>query len=482
VKVSSERIEGAQVVMTIEIEPERLDQARERALRKLAPRAKVPGFRPGKAPANLIRQYFGEERILDEALDELVPQAYVEAVKADESIEPIAQPRLVVETTDPLVVKATIPVRPTVELGEYRSVRVTPEPIVVDESRVDDVLQEIRRSQATFEPVETPIKWRDRVRLEVEAWVEVEGAAPTLVDPSGKPLVASKQREPLVQKQEADLQLVEERDVLFPGFEEQLLGHKRGDTFEFELPVPDDIGSEKLAGKQAHFTVTVLETKEEVLPAEDDEFAKQVGDGFESLEALKQRIRDDIRESEERGQRARLEDEIVSKLAAEASVEYPSVMLEAEVDRMMHDQAGYMESREQMERFLAAIGRTEEQLRDDMRPIADERLRRSLVVARVAEVEEIAVSDEEIDEELGRLIASAGDQASRVRQLFSRPEGRSTIRRNVLTRKTLDRLLEIAGGAAAAQAEPEAEPPVGANATVPAGAEEQAPTKEGTPT
>ena len=118
-KVSTERIPEAQIVMTIEVEAERLDKARDKAIRKLSPKAKLPGFRPGKAPANMVRQYFGEERILDEALDLLVPDVYKEAVEADDSIEPIARPRLVVETTDPLVVKATIPVRPTVTLGDY---------------------------------------------------------------------------------------------------------------------------------------------------------------------------------------------------------------------------------------------------------------------------------------------------------------------------------------------------------------------------
>src|SRR5437899_11879279 len=114
----------SQVLMTIEVEQERLDDARGKALRKLAPRAKVPGFRPGKAPESMIRRYFGEERILDEALDSLLPSVYREAVEADQSIDPIARPRLVIETTEPLVVKATIPVRPTVELGDYHSVRV----------------------------------------------------------------------------------------------------------------------------------------------------------------------------------------------------------------------------------------------------------------------------------------------------------------------------------------------------------------------
>ena len=256
-KVSTEKIPDSQIVMTIEVEPERLDEARKKALRKLSPRAKVPGFRPGKAPANLVRQYFGEERILDEALDALVPDIYREAVLADESIDPVARPRLVVETTDPLVVKATIPVRPTIDLHDYDAVRVPEELVVVDDSRIDDTMMLLRRRAATLEPIERELQWRDIARIDIKSMVG---------------------EEQLVDQKDAEIQLAEERDVIFPGFEEELLGHKKGETIEFDLPVPADVTSEKFAGKQAHFTVHITETKEEVLPELESVHAPEAKD------------------------------------------------------------------------------------------------------------------------------------------------------------------------------------------------------------
>src|SRR5207253_9221032 len=131
--------------MTIEVEPERLEEARGKALRKLAPRAKVPGFRPGKAPPEMLRRYLGEERILDEALDTLVPVLYREAVEADESIDPIARPRLEIDTMDPLVATATLPVRPPQVLGDYHALREEKPAITADESRAAAAREALRK-------------------------------------------------------------------------------------------------------------------------------------------------------------------------------------------------------------------------------------------------------------------------------------------------------------------------------------------------
>ncbi|MBI5288670.1 MAG: trigger factor [Chloroflexi bacterium] len=268
-KVSTERIPEAQIVMTIEVESERLDAARDKAVRKLTPKAKVPGFRPGKAPANMVRRYFGEERVLDEALDLLVPDVYKEAVEADESIIPVARPRLVVETTEPLVVKATIPVRPTIELGEYASVRIPTEEVAVEASRVDDTLNVLRRRAATHEPHEHEIGWRDIITMDVKAVVP-----PALTD------LQATGPETMIDQPDVEVQFDEERDVLFPGFEEELLGHRKGENVEFDLEVPQTVQNEKFTGKKAHFTVAIKETKTEVLPEIDEEFLKALGEGF----------------------------------------------------------------------------------------------------------------------------------------------------------------------------------------------------------
>lgn len=437
-KVSTEKIPESQVLMTIEVEPERLDEAREKAVRRLAPRAKVPGFRPGKAPTAMVRRYFGEERILDEALDVLVPVVYREAVQADESIDPIARPRLVVETTDPLVVKATIPVRPTVDAGDYKAVRVKAEEVTVDEERVEQTLQILRKRSSTLEPVERALAWNDVARINIQATVEGET---------------------LVKQQDAEVQLIEDRDVLFPGFEEQLIGHAKGETIEFTLPVPEAIKEEKFAGKQAEFAVTIEETKEEILPELNEEFTKQVGEGFETVDALRQRVRDDIAKAEQERLNDRYHDEILGELVDRATIEFPPVMLDAEVDRLFHDQAGHLERGEQLQQYLTNIGKTEEEVRAELRPVADIRLRRSLVLSEVAEAEHIEVTDEEVEAEIERLAASAGPQGAQLRQFMSSDDGRSTIRRNLATKKTLARLVEIATQDGATEPTAEAEAP-----------------------
>jgi trigger factor len=351
-----------------------------------------------------------------------------------------------VEKTEPLVVKATIPVRPTVELGDYGSVRVEQQPVEVDESRVDETLLALRRRAATHEPMERAIGWRDIVRIEVEGTVEVEGAAPTLVGPSGESLMASKQREPMVSRQEAEIQLSEERDVLFPGFEEQLLGKKKGERLEFDLDVPAEVSEEKYKGKQVRFTVTVLEAKEEVLPELDEEFAKAVGDGYESVDALRARIREDLERAEQERIDAGYHEAILAQMLEKAKLEYPPVMVDAEVDRLLHDQFGHVQHEANFGQYLRSLGRTEDQIRAEFRPIAEGRLRHALVLSQAAEDEKIEVSDEDVAAEVERLSAAVppGPQAEQLRAMFTSEEGRGTVRRNLRTSRTLARLVEIA--------------------------------------
>jgi trigger factor len=240
------------------------------------------------------------------------------------------------------------------------------------------------------------------------------------------------------------VQLTEDRDVLFPGFEEAVIGHAKGETVEFTLTVPQEIRDENIAGKECAFTVEIKDLKEEVLPELDDEFTKTLGDGYESVEALRERVRNDIREHEEEQRANRWHDEILGELVERSTIEFPPVMLEAEVDRLLHEQTGQQGHGKELERQLAAMGRTEEQARAELTPIAETRLRRSLILSEVAEAETIEVADDEIEAEIDRMTSGAGAQAPQLRQLFSSEEGRGTIRRNLLTRKTLARLVEIA--------------------------------------
>ena len=432
-KVSTEKIPESQVVMTIEVEPERLDDAREKALRKLAPRAKVPGFRPGKAPAAMVRRYFGEERILDEALDVLVPDVYREAVEADESIDPIARPRLVVETTEPLVVKATIPVRPTVELGDYQAVRVETEAVTVDE-------RARRRDAASAPPARRDAR-ADRARAALARRRPHRRARPTV------------EGETLVEQQDVEVQLDEDRDVLFPGFEEAAARpRRRATTLEFDLAVPDDRQRREVRRQAGALRRQDPRDEGRGAAGARRRVREAVGDGFESVDALRDRIRDDIREDEEEQLDNRYHDEILDQLVERATIEFPPVMLDAEVDRLLHDQAGHIE-RGARPRALPrrASARPRSRCAKSCGPIADTAPKAIAgAVAGRRRREYRGRRTRRSRRRSRRLTASAGAQAEQLRQLFDSEDGRGTIRRNLLTRKTLARLVEIAtqdGGA-----------------------------------
>lgn len=440
VKVTKEKIPESQIVLTIEVPQERLEGALDSAYRKLARRAKIPGFRPGKAPRALIERHYGREALIDEALDSLVPEVYREALEQDDEIEPVGLPRFVVETVEPLVVKATIPVKPRVELGDYRSIRVERPRVEVDPERVDRTLEDLRRRYATLEPVERPVQWNDVVRADLRA----EAGGRRVLD-----------------DEDAEFKLIEGRIVSLPGFAERMIGATKGAVLEFDLTVPEDFPDKRIAGKPCHYTVTIKEVKEEVLPELNDDFAREVGEGFPSLQALRERIEADIRAGEEARAEREYQDRIIDELLKQATIEYPPVLLEREIDRLIRDHLGPDTDRADFERYLERIGKTEEEFLADLRPVADDRVRRSLVLTAVAEAEDIDVTDAEVDAEIERLASSSSAEAAEVRRLFDNEAGRRSLRNSMLTHRTLERLVAIASGqaepvaAAAAQGEAE---------------------------
>jgi trigger factor len=442
VRVSAQKLPDSQVVLEIEVEPERVEKALDRAYRQLVTRTRVPGFRPGKAPRAMLERYLGRDALMRQALDRLVPEVYQEAARQEE-VEPIDLAELEIVTTEPLVVKATVPVRPTVDLGDYHQVRVPREPVEVPQDRVEQALEDLRRRYGVLEPVDRPVQWGDVLRADVAGAV----GDVTIVD-----------------QKDVEFQVREGQTVSLPGFAERLLGLAKGVETEVEVPVPADFADEKVAGGTARYRVLIHEIKEEKLPTLDDSFARQVGEGFPSLSALRERIESDIREFEEEAALHRYHDQVLAALEERATLEFPPVLVEREVERLLRDElvtssggAGRAPAERDVERYLRAQGKSEEELRQELRPLAVERVRRSLILTQVAEAENIDVSDAEIDQEVERLVSSAGPRAEEVRRLFVGDDGRDALRRRLLARGTLDRLVDIASSESAADGEGEEE-------------------------
>ena len=434
-KVTVESLPDSQVLLNIEIDPERVESSLNDAYKRLAPRARVPGFRPGKAPRALVERHYGRETLLHEALDRLVPTVVSEAIE-QEKLDIVDRPDLEIASLDPVVVKATVPVRPTIELGDYRSIRVEQPPIEVDPARVDESLESLRERYATVEPVERPIEEGDVIRADVRA--EADGGE-------------------LFSEEEAELTVTDEGLKTLPGLREKLIGLAAGARETFEVSIPEE-DEQELAGVTITYTVHVKDVKARVLPELDDEFAKEVGEGFPTLQALRERVEGDIRSRLEREAENKLEEEALEKLVAQATIEYPPQLVEREVERMMVDQ-GAPDDRRSFERLLQRAGLNEAQVRGQFRPAAEERVRRSLVVSRLREMEGIAVAPEDVDAELARM--TEGPNGDQLRQIFDTETGRQALERSLLQQRLSERLRQIVRGeapelpAVAAGTEPE---------------------------
>ncbi len=425
-KVTNEKTENSQTYLTIEMDQAEVEESTDKAYRKLVNRVNVPGFRKGKAPRDVLERHVGKERLLNDMLEELVPEAYEKALE-EQAIEAIARPQIELVQTEPVIFKAVVPLRPVVKLGDYHGVRLEPELVEVTEEMVDAVIEQLRHQHSTWEPVERALALGDLATLNVESTVEGE---------------------PFINQEGAQYQLVGESVTPAPGFAEQLVGMNKDETKEFEIKMPDDYSREDIAGKPVSFKVTVTEIKEENLPEVTDDFAAQVESETKTVEVLRERIETDLRTRSEDRSKQDFEERVIEAVTDISEVEYPPVMVEVEIEELLNEQAQRLQMQGlTMEQYLKAMNKTVEEVHEETRPIAEKRVTRGLVLGKVAEEEKIEVTDTDIDAEIAGMVENAAeDRKQEVEKILNAPQTRDSFRRPLLSRKTVQRLVEIAKG------------------------------------
>ena len=316
--VTSTPAPKSSVLLEIELPPERLDQSVDEAVRRLARRTKVAGFRPGKAPRFMLERVLGPGAVLDEAVDLLLESAYRDAV-LEQGLVPLAQASIDVvqaEPGKPFKFTATVQVPPEVTLGDYANFNFTPEIETVDDAKVTTVIDELRDQNASLRPVEDrPAQTGDYA---VIGFVGTRDGVPF----EG----GSSERMPLI--------LGEER--LIPGFEDHLVGLEVGGSTEFDIVFPEDYGEATLAGQTAHFAVDLKELREKVLPDLDDDFARSMGD-FADVAALRVEIQHRLERNALDRARHGFADRIIDYAVANATVELPDILVDQEVE-VLHDE------------------------------------------------------------------------------------------------------------------------------------------------
>jgi trigger factor len=423
-KVTKEKEENRQVWLNIEIEPAEMQTELDLAYHRLAQSADIPGFRKGKAPREVLERHIGKDRLLEEALNSLLPQAYEKALKEQE-LEPVANPDIEITQTDPVIFKAKVPLKPVIELGDYQSIRLKPEPPDAIDDELNNMLEQLRRQHGSWEPAERPADFDDLVTLDVDSHVE------------GKPFI---------NQQGVQYQILKNQTAPTPGFAEKLVGMRGGEEKEFTLPLPEDYAQAELAGKEASFKVKITEVKQLKLPELDDEFATAVNPELKTFDDLKERISTNLKLMAEDRARMAFEEKVVDAAVDLSQIDFPPVFVEMEIDRALEQQARQLQANNMaMEEYLSRVGKKEEELREELRPAATKRVIRSLVLGKIYEAEKIEVSEAEIDAELERMIEGAGDKKDEARKQLNTPQVRNSLEQVVATRKTVQGLVEIAG-------------------------------------
>lgn len=402
-----------------------------KAARRLSKNTRIPGFRPGKAPYEVVVRVLGRETVFEEALDDLGPEVYRSALEQAQ-LEPYAPGTLdEVLSEKPLVLRYTVPLAPEVDLGDYRSLRVPWEEPEVSDEALEEVLENLRQGQALIEPADRPARLSDVVVVDVE----------------GELLEPEEDENPLLVRQEGiSLLLEEDTDWPVPGIAERLEGIAAGEERTFEYTFPEDYPSEDLRGRRARFKVVCHEVKSRLVPEWSDDLARAIGD-YEDLLDLRLKVRQELQEAARQQAEEEYAEKVVEALVDQATVRYPPVLLEEEIHELLHDLDQHLRARNlTLEDYLRIEGKTASELREELRPQAERRLARALVLGRLVEVEDLEVSDEEVEAEIERMVGPLGPQGEELRRFFQQPTARKRIALDLLTKKALARLTAIARG------------------------------------
>jgi len=420
-KVSTESLGNCQTVLTIEAEASELDKSLDEAYHHLVNEVSIPGFRKGKAPRAVLVQHIGKKNLLDEALEHLIPQLYKQAIESQE-IEPIARSEIEIIQTEPLVFKAIVSLKPEVRLGDYHSIRLKTDPVIkIAKKEVADAMEEFRERQGAWVPVGRPVELGDLVTMDIQANVD---------------------EKPWLNHKDILYEVNKDSRSPVPGFASHLQGAEKNKERTFGLTVPDDYPIKEMCGKEGAFKVTVTEIKEKQLPELDDELAQSVG--YDNLANMKKKVAADLRAKAEARNRSELRQKALDALVEISEVSYPPILEDEEITGLLRDEAQRLGFRE-LEDYLKKTSKTEEELKQELRPIAKKRLIQGLVLGKLAEEEKIEISSSEVDNKVDEITNDAEDK-EKARQFLSLPQVRQSIEQSLHTQKTMDRLLQIAIG------------------------------------
>jgi len=343
-KATLDKTENRMSYLTVETEAPEIEEYMEKVYLRLVRRTEVPGFRKGNAPREVLEKHVGREKLLEDAIKEMVPATCSKVMK-EQNLEAVMQPMVKVLQNAPLKFEMIVPLKPVVELGDYKSIKLEPDSLEVSEEEVSEVLENLRKQYGDrYDVSDRPIKYGDIVTADVEGVIY---------------------ESPFIRNKGVKFEMNADFAKEIPGLAEKIVGLKKGEESKFKLTLPEDYEAKLVAGKELDFTVRIHDVQGTSLPEIDDEFAKKIAPGIESLEALKERIRLNMKNEKERNAVANFEEKVVENLIEISKLEYPPIMVDMELQGLI----------EEYKQQLQASCRDQKEFEERMKQVPDAKLR-----------------------------------------------------------------------------------------------------------
>ncbi|TVP85825.1 MAG: trigger factor [Alkalicoccus sp.] len=423
--VNWEKQEGNTGLLTVTVDSKRVDGALDKAFQKVVKQVNVPGFRKGKVPRPIFEQRFGVEALFQDALDILLPEAYSEAVE-EAGIDPVDQPEIDLDDMakgEPLTFRATVTVKPEVDLGDYKGLEVEKKETEVTEDEVNEEISRLQNEHAELSVVEDgEVQEGDTVVMDFEGFVDGEAFE------GG-------------QAENHSLEIGSGQFI--PGFEEKLIGAKPGAETEVEVEFPEEYHAEELAGKPATFKVKVHDVKRKELPELDDEFAKDVDDSYETFDDLKSGVRKRLEDQKQQEADMSMKDTLVEKATENATIDVPQAMVDTEVDRMLQEFGQRLQSQGMSLDMYYQFAQTDEEgMKEQFKEDAEKRVRMNMTLEAISNEESIEATEEDVDQELEKMAETYQRPVDEIKQLLAMQGGTDVLKDDLKVRKAIDFLVE----------------------------------------
>lgn len=441
--IQTEPLENRVARITVEIEPEQFEQAKQRAIRKVAQQVSIPGFRKGKVPYSILVQHGLEEQIVMETFESLYLDVY-KTVLEQSTLDPYGPGSFEKYELNPPKLIYTVPLQPIVTLGDYQSVRLDYQSPEVADDAVDRALKTLQEQRALVEDSVRPVALGCRVRVDIHAEF-VDEARPDVANSPAK-------GEVFTDVKNLPLRLDPAATPILPGFSEALVGANVDDTVIFRLVVPDDAQTYvEDAGRELEFKVTVHQVETITIPVLNDDFAARFTaeweDGPLTLLQLRVRVRENLQKEAEQQAKSEYTEAVLTQIVAGAAIDFPLVMIDDQIEALLEDLDERLKRQKiTRRRYLDMIGQTEEQLREGYRALAADMIKRALVLREIVRQNQFTIADQQVDAHIETLIPLFGDQSERIRTILNSPESREEIKNRLLNERVLDYIAALGKG------------------------------------